>query len=104
MLTPLTGTAMGHLSPPPIDQVEEFFATARATMDDTKVNLGCGRPMGDMKVALDKAAVDHGFNGIAYPADGILDYAERSGLKLDLHEACCSVTWMDTDDVAQPDA
>jgi hypothetical protein len=93
VLTPLVGTPMGHLSPPPVEDVSDFFATARAAMPDTKVNLGCGRPMGAMKVELDQAAIDHGLNGIAYPADGMVAYARERGLEPDFHEYCCSLTW-----------
>jgi uncharacterized radical SAM superfamily protein len=93
VLTPLVGTPMGHLEPPPINDVTEFFATARARMPDTMVNLGCGRPMGAMKVALDRAAIDHGLNGIAYPAEGMVSYAREQGLDPAFHEYCCSLTW-----------
>lgn len=93
VLTPLVGTPMGHLPPPPIDEVTDFFATARARMPDTRVNLGCGRPMGEMKVALDRAAIDHGLNGIAYPAEGMVAYARERGLQPAFHEYCCSLTW-----------
>jgi lipoyl synthase len=93
VLTPLVGTPMGHLEPPPLEDVTEFFATARARMPDTKVNLGCGRPMGEMKVALDRAAIDHGLNGIAYPAEGMVAYAQERGLRPAFHEYCCSLTW-----------
>lgn len=95
VLTPLSGTPMANVAPPPVEKLVDFFATARATMHDTKVNLGCGRPLGDAKVALDRAAIDHGFNGIAYPAEGMLSYAAASGLDVDLYEACCSVTWLE---------
>jgi len=95
VLTPLVGTPMGGLDPPPLAQVEEFLVRARDAMPDTPVNLGCGRPLGQYKVALDRSAVDHGFNGIAYPAEGIIDYARRSGLTPRLYEACCSLTWID---------
>lgn len=93
VLTPLVGTAMARLAPPPVDDVVAFFAHARSAMPETPVNLGCGRPMGEMKVALDRAAVDCGLNGIAYPADGIVEYARGRGLKPELYEYCCSLTW-----------
>ena len=93
VLTPLVGTPMGHLPPPPIRDVTDFFATARARMPETRVNLGCGRPMGEMKVALDRAAIDHGLNGIAYPAEGMVAYARERGLEPAFHEYCCSLTW-----------
>ena len=49
--------------------------------------------MGAMKVALDKAAVDNGLNGIAYPAEGIVGYASDCGLEPRFYEYCCSLTW-----------
>jgi uncharacterized radical SAM superfamily protein len=93
VLTPLVGTPMGHLPPPPLEDVTAFFATARERMPATRVNLGCGRPMGKMKVALDQAAIDHGLNGIAYPAEGMVAYARAQGLSPEFHEYCCSLTW-----------
>lgn len=93
VLTPLVGTPMGHLPPPPLEDVTAFFATARERMPTTRVNLGCGRPMGEMKVALDRAAIDHGLNGIAYPAEGMVAYAREQGLEPAFHEYCCSLTW-----------
>ncbi len=94
VLVPLVGTPMEHIPPPPVDEVVGFFATARQAMPDTKINLGCGRPMGATKVALDEGAVDHGLNGIAYPADGIVAYACSRGLEPEMYEYCCSLTWV----------
>jgi uncharacterized radical SAM superfamily protein len=93
VLTPLIGTPMAHLSPPPLEDVTAFFETARLAMPGTRVNLGCGRPMGQMKVAMDMAAIDHGLNGIAYPAEGMVAYARQRGLEPSFYEYCCSLTW-----------
>ncbi len=93
VLTPLVGTRMAHLEPPPLEDVVAFFDHARRAMPEIPVNLGCGRPMGPMKIALDRAAVDHGLNGIAYPAEGIVEYARASGLEPAFYEYCCSLTW-----------
>jgi uncharacterized radical SAM superfamily protein len=97
VLVPLVGTPMEHIPPPPVDECTEFFGTARLTLPTTKVNLGCGRPMGETKIALDEAAVDNGFNGIAYPAEGIIEYARTKGLTPEMYEYCCSLTWVGTD-------
>lgn len=93
VLVPLVGTPMAHLPPPPVEDVITFFAEARAAMPTTKVNLGCARPLGPMKRELDRAAIDHGLNGIAYPADGAIAYARSRGLEPKLYEYCCSLTW-----------
>jgi uncharacterized radical SAM superfamily protein len=93
VLAPLSGTPMARVPPPPLDELSDFFAHARARTPATPVNLGCGRPMGAIKVELDRAAIDHGLNGIAYPAEGIVSYARRRGLEPAFHEHCCSLTW-----------
>ncbi len=93
VLVPLVGTPMEHLPPPPVADVAAFFADARAAMPDTKVNLGCARPLGDMKGELDVAAIDCGLDGIAYPAEGTVAYARSVGLEPRFYEYCCSLTW-----------
>lgn len=93
VLVPLVGTPMEHIPPPPVDQVVDFFALSRHTMPTTTINLGCGRPMGPVKLELDRAAIDHGLNGIAYPADGAMAHARARGLETHCYEYCCSLTW-----------
>jgi uncharacterized radical SAM superfamily protein len=93
VLTPLSGTPMEHIPPPPVDQVAQFFGTARLAAPSTPVNLGCARPLGQAKTDLDQAAIDLGLNGIAYPADGAIGYAAARGLTPRLFEYCCSLTW-----------
>ena len=98
VLVPLVGTPMAHLPPPPVDEVVAFFETARLALPTTKVNLGCARPLGDLKLELDIAAVDLGLNGIAYPGEGTIAYARSRGLEPKLYEYCCSLTWAADDD------
>lgn len=93
VLTPLVGTPMENLPPPKTSEVIEFFEESRQSLPTNKINLGCARPMGDTKVELDKAAIELGLNGIAYPADGMIDYASQLGLEPQLYEWCCSMTW-----------
>ncbi len=101
VLVPLTGTPMAHLPPPPTEDVTAFFGTAREAMPTLPVNLGCARPLGQMKIDLDQAAVDLGLNGIAYPADGIIGYAEERGVVARKFEYCCSLTWAGDEDLSK---
>lgn len=100
VLVPLVGTPMAHLPPPATEDVTTFFAAARQAAPAIPVNLGCARPMGRVKVDLDEAAVDLGLNGIAYPADGVIGYAESRGLTANRYEYCCSLTWAGDSDGA----
>jgi len=93
VLTPLTGTPMAVSQPPSLAEIGGFFEQARKTLPTTPVMLGCARPMGLMKVAIDRLAIDAGLNGIAYPAEGVVEHARLRGLEPTFVNACCGVTW-----------
>jgi len=93
VLTPLVGTPMETARVPDLKEIQGFFARARLALPDARLLLGCARPMGPVKSEIDRAAVDAGFNGIAFPADGIVRYASSRGLRPRLFEFCCSLTW-----------
>jgi len=93
ILMPLSGTPMAAVIPPSVTEITDFFKLARRTLPNDKIMLGCARPVGPHKVKIDRAAIDSGLNGIAYPADGIVKYAESRGLKPEFINACCGVSW-----------
>lgn len=93
VLMPLGGTAMAGVVPPPLSEIGAFFENARTRLPTTPIMLGCARPLGEMKVAIDRLAVDTGLNGIAYPAEGIVGYAQQRGLEPEFVNACCGVSW-----------
>jgi len=93
VLMPLTGTPMVGVTPPPVAALADFFTLARRSLPETPVMLGCARPLGPIKIAIDRAAIEAGLNGIAYPAEGIIAYARERGLTPKLVDACCGVNW-----------
>lgn len=93
ILMSLAKTAMANVIPPSLEEIGAFFTKARAALPSTPVMLGCARPMGEMKTQIDRMAVDARFNGIAFPADGIVEYARQSGLRPKFINACCGVSW-----------
>ncbi len=93
VLMPLLGTAMDRVQPPAPEEVAAFFVRAREQLPSTPLLLGCARPGGVWKETVDRAAVDSGLNGIAYPAEGIVAYARARGLRPRFHETCCGVEW-----------
>lgn len=93
ILMPLSDAPMAHVTPPPVEEITSFFAHARMTLLHSPLMLGCARPAGQSKLLTDRAAVDAGFNGIAYPAEGIISYAQQRGLQPTMIHACCGVQW-----------
>jgi lipoyl synthase len=93
VLMPLTGTPMAEVEPPSDEAIGRFFETARDTLPETPIMLGCARPLGARKAAIDRLAVDSGLNGIAYPAEGVVEYARQRELTPEFVDACCGVEW-----------
>ncbi|MBI2865020.1 MAG: radical SAM protein [Chloroflexi bacterium] len=91
VIAPLAGTAMSDVAPPDLTEVERLFRKARALLPETPVILGCARPMGPLRPKIDRLAVDCGLNGIAYPAEGTVEYARSRGLAPRFYEECCAL-------------
>ncbi len=90
ILTPLVGTPMQGIQPPSVKQIKAFFGRARLRLPRTPIMLGCARPLGRHKMAVDRAAIDFGLNGLAYPAEGLVAYARQRGLEPVFRENSCS--------------
>lgn len=72
-------------------QVGRFFIEARERLPDMPLLLGCARPAGHAKAQIDAYAVMAGLNGIAHPADGMVELAMRLGRDVRVTPACCSI-------------
>ncbi len=75
----------------PVEDVARVFVAARRRIEHAPVQLGCVRPAGRHKLATDAYAVMAGFDGIAYPADGIVALARAIGRPVEQEHACCSI-------------
>ena len=73
------------------EQAAEVFVAARRRIRHAPVQLGCARPAGRHKLATDAYAVMAGFDGIAYPAQGIVALARAIGRPVEQAHACCAV-------------
>ncbi|BAN34643.1 radical SAM protein [Sulfuricella denitrificans skB26] len=72
-------------------EVGRFFLDARQALPDIPLLLGCARPAGQVKAEIDAYALMAGLNGIAHPADGMVELAARLGRKARIASACCSM-------------
>jgi lipoyl synthase len=75
----------------PPEDIAAVFVAARRRIRDAPVQLGCARPAGDHKLLTDAYAVMAGFDGIAYPAQGIVALARAVGRPVEQEHACCSI-------------
>ena len=71
--------------------VGRFFVDARERLPEIPLLLGCARPAGTVKSQIDAYAVMAGLNGIAHPADGMVELAARMGRDVRVTPACCSI-------------
>ena len=76
---------------PTSEEVGRFFMDAREALPDIPLLLGCARPAGRAKQEIDAYAVLAGLNGIAHPAEGMVELAARLGRELRVTPACCSI-------------
>jgi uncharacterized radical SAM superfamily protein len=93
-LMPLLGTPMHAVAPPATEELVRCMHRARELMPGRPLLLGCARPGGDAKVALDRAAIELRFAAIAFPADGTVAAASDAGRTPRVHESCCGVPWL----------
>lgn len=93
ILTPWEDNGGDHQTGPALPEIEQFFLAARASCPDIPLILGCARPRGGLRAAIDRMAIEAGFDGIAFPADGMVAHAGHAGLTPRFVNGCCTVPW-----------
>ncbi|MEW5920374.1 MAG: radical SAM protein [Bacillota bacterium] len=91
VFTPTPGTAFAGYEPPPVEEVGHFLATARLMFPRLPLSLGCMRPGGNYRKALDCTAINAGINKIVQPAPAARLLAGELGLAIVKGEECCSL-------------
>src|SRR3990170_1259187 len=87
---PIPGTEMAAVKPPQPSEVARVIATARLMFPETPLALGCMRPKGKHRAETDVYALKAGVNGIAFPSEEGIKYAEEHGYELSFSPYCCS--------------
>jgi uncharacterized radical SAM superfamily protein len=82
-------TPMWKVATPKAEAVAALIATARLTLPDTILSLGCARERGN--VAMEKRAIDAGINRLALPSEEAMLHARGYGLDIAFQHTCCSV-------------
>jgi uncharacterized radical SAM superfamily protein len=95
VIMPFYAPAQRPFAVPASAEVGRFFMDAREALPETPLLLGCARPPGRAKQEIDAYAVLAGVNGIAHPADGMVELAVRLGREVRVTPACCSIAVSD---------
>ena len=91
VVTPIYAPAHRPFATISTEDVAHILVAARQRIDGAPVQLGCVRPAGRHKLVTDAYAVMAGFDGIAYPAEGIVALARAIGRPIEQEHACCSM-------------
>jgi len=92
---PIKKTKMEALKPPAPESVIDIFLRARFMMPNAPIALGCARPKGNYRAAIDVLAVEAGVNAIAFPSVEAIERAKNLGLETIFSEVCCSQIYRD---------
>lgn len=87
---PTPGTRFAFRTPPPVEEVARFFAEARARLPEAQLILGCMRPRGSYREAIDLASVEAGVDVIVQPTPAARRRAEELGRELVEFDECCA--------------
>lgn len=90
VFAPTPRTRMADVAAPEPGLVRDIIAEARLMFPDTFINLGCMRPGGAYRGALDLMAIDAGVNLIVQPAPEAVERARALGLGIVQTDECCA--------------
>jgi uncharacterized radical SAM superfamily protein len=93
---PIRGTAMAKVKPPTPADIARVTAAARLMLPRTPLVLGCVRPKGRQRAETDILALKAGVDGIAFPSEEAVEYAEAQGYALSFSSYCCAQIYVDT--------
>ncbi len=92
---PIHGTAMATVKPPQPADIARVTAAARLMFPRTPLVLGCVRPKGKHRAQTDILALKAGVDGIAFPSEEAVEYAEQQGYTMSFSSHCCAQIYVD---------
>ena len=91
VLIPTEGTAFARCAPPAVEDVADVLLEARVRLPQARLTLGCMRPHGAYRQAVDEVAVRAGLNGVVNPTRVAERVAEELGLAITWGNECCGL-------------
>ncbi len=91
VLWPTKGTALAQCPPPSIEDMQRVIRKAAEMFPHKDVSLGCMRPRGRIREAVERAAVDSGVNRMELPSKKTLQHVTQKGMHIKRIGACCAL-------------
>lgn len=91
VLIPTEGTDFEKVNPPDLDEVRKVFQYARKVFNKELLIVGCMRPKGSYREAMDVMAVEEGVNRIVQPTPKARELAFNLGHKISHLYECCAM-------------
>jgi len=91
VLMPLPATPMAGALPPTLEEAARLLAESRLLFPESEIALGCARPRGEYRRALERIAIDAGVNRVALYSEESVAYARSLGVEARFRETCCSI-------------
>jgi uncharacterized radical SAM superfamily protein len=91
VLTPLKGTPMTGVSPPPPLEIGRLIATARLSMPEVPISLGCERPRNRDGWLMERLAIRAGATRMAVWSEAAIEECKHLGLAFRFQATCCSL-------------
>lgn len=89
VFTPYPGTPLGKAPPPPVKGVLKMMKYFREKLE-IPISLGCMRPRSRDYKAIERMAIDLGYEGIALPSKRALNYMAEGGEAIVAIPECCA--------------
>jgi uncharacterized radical SAM superfamily protein len=80
------------IRPKPVD-IAKIISIIRFVYPDSEISLGCMRPRGDVKIEIEKYAIEAGINRIEIPSKKTLKWAKElyPNINYNFLSACCAI-------------
>ena len=91
VLIPTRGTEFENVPNPDLDEVRKVFQHAREVFKDKLLIVGCMRPTGAYRMAMDVMAVEEGVDRIVKPTPKARKLVQDLGYEVSYLQECCAL-------------
>ncbi|HMF32792.1 MAG TPA: radical SAM protein [Candidatus Lokiarchaeia archaeon] len=91
LIPPTDGPNRGLFATPTPDDVGKIFCTARAALPHTELFLGCMRPGGVVRSAIERRAIEAGASTIVIPTRETREWLAAQEIPIRTYNSCCAI-------------